>query len=202
MRLVTIHADESCLGNGQGGQTPGGAGGLITVHTQEGLVRRDFWVCHSDTTNNRMAILSAIKSLEYLSRKGQGCRIVFTSDSNYLVRGMSEWIKGWMAKGWVRTGEPIPNAELWQELVGALGGHEVYWRWVKGHDGHPQNEYANFLATRAAATQTESGGTVESGYDGWLAAERQKGRCGGAEDAFPTAETFRANTIIRSGHSR
>jgi ribonuclease HI len=166
--LVRVWADESCLGNGRDGATPGGAGGLVEVVRGEGVVRRDFWIAEPDTTNNRMAIRSAIEALSALSKP---CEVEFTSDSQYLVKGGNEWLRGWLAKGKLRPGGDIKNPDLWLELAALLEVHRVRFVWVRGHDGHLQNEYANHLATRAAREQTNSGGLIASCYDAWLAGE-------------------------------
>jgi ribonuclease HI len=174
--LVFVYADESCLGNQYKDRArPGGAAGLMEFwHPQKGWVRRDFYLAEPDTTNNRMAIRSATVPLQSLK---QASRVVFTSDSRYLVDGMTSWVHGWAARGWVRKGGEIENLELWKTLMPVAARHEVQWRWVKGHNGHPQNEYANFLATRSAAKQMDSGGLVESGFDAWLREEQAKERC-------------------------
>ena len=174
--LVHIWADESCLGNQyQDRARPGGAAGMLAYeHPTRGWIRRDYWTSEPDTTNNRMAIRSALIPLAAL--KGPS-RVVFTSDSRYLVDAMSRWLHDWKRRGWKRKTGEIENVELWQELAPVAAIHRVEWRWVKGHAGHPQNEYANELATRAAREQTQSGGLVESGFEAWLAKEREtKGR--------------------------
>lgn len=169
--LVQIHADESCLGNqNQNRARPGGAGGLLEVWKDGAWVRRDFWLSEPDTTNNRMAIRSALEGLGLLTRR---CDVRFVSDSQYLVKGASEWIHGWKRRGWKRKAGPIENLELWQALDRLLPRHQVRWEWVRGHDGHPRNEYANHLATTAAKDQTGSGGLVESGFQAWLDEERE-----------------------------
>lgn len=169
---VHIHADESCLGNQfQDRATPGGAGGLVEVWKDGEWVRRDFWLSEPDTTNNRMALRSAIESLQALSRP---CVVHFVSDSQYLVKGASEWIHGWKRRGWKRKGGEIENLELWQALDRAMARHRVKWMWVRGHAGHPRNEYANHLATSAARDQSGSGGLVASGFQDWLESEREK----------------------------
>jgi ribonuclease HI len=115
---------------------------------------------------------------------------VFTSDSKYIVDGMSEWVSGWMARGWKRKTGPIENLALWKEAVEAVSRHEVQWRWVRGHNGQPQNEYANFLATRAAADQTDSGGIRQSEFEAWIAAQ-QTGRLRLKDTApFPDVNSF------------
>lgn len=173
--VVQIHADESCLGNQfRNRANPGGAGGLVEVWRDGRWVRRDFWISEPDTTNNRMAIRSAIQGLGLLKRR---CSVRFVSDSQYLVKGASEWIHGWKARGWKRKKGPIENLELWQQLDRLLPRHAVAWVWVRGHAGHPRNEYANHLATRAAREQDQSGGLVDSGFQAWLDEEREaKGR--------------------------
>jgi ribonuclease HI len=192
--LVAIYADESCLGNGKKGDTPGGAGGLVEYRRPDGgeLVRRDFWISERSTTNNRMALRSAIEGMRALSRKGGRFSVVFTSDSRYLIDGMSDWVHGWARRGWTRKTGPIENLELWKEALEALDAHEIEWRWVKGHVGHAQNEYANHLATRAAADQTASSGLVESGFTDWLTTQRIKGVVKGNPDPFPDPATFKA----------
>ncbi len=155
------------------------------------IIRWDFWISEPDTTNNRMALRSVIEAFAGLSRKGHTFSVVFTSDSKYIVDGMNAWVAGWMARGWTRKAGPIENLALWQEAVAAVEAHEREWRWVKGHAGHPQNEYANHLATRAAAEQTSSGGLVPSAFDEWMAAQKGKAVARGTLDAFPSAEAFR-----------
>lgn len=184
--VVAVYADESCLGNGREGENPGGAAGLIEYRLpRDGtLVRRDYWLSEPATTNNRMALRSAIEALRILSGKGRRLHVVFTSDSQYLVKGMSEWIHGWKRRGWRRSGGAIENVELWQELDAVAQQHRCEWRWVRGHNGHPQNEWANVLAIRAARQQTSSDGAVDSGFEAWLEGEQAKGKCL-APEAFP-----------------
>jgi len=171
---VYIHADESCLGNQfQGRANPGGAGGLLEVWREGAWVRRDYWISESDTTNNRMALRSAIEGLRALARP---CVVRFVSDSQYLVRGISEWLPGWKRRGWRRKTGPIENLELWKSLDEELRRHDVRPEWVRGHAGHPKNEYANCLATTAAKDQTTSGGLAPSGFEAWLEGERERGR--------------------------
>lgn len=185
--LIAIYADESCLGNGREGDNPGGAGGLIELlHPRTGeLTRRDYWLSEPGTTNNRMALRSAIEGLRLIAAKGQAFRVLFTSDSRYLVDGMTSWVYDWIRRGWRRKAGPIENLLLWQELVETARPHQVSWRWVRGHAGHPQNEWANVLATRAAADQTSSAGAVPSGFEQWMAAERAHGRLSLMPDPFP-----------------
>jgi ribonuclease HI len=192
--LLAIYADESCLGNGREGSNPGGAAGVIEyVHAESGnLGRWDYWISEPGTTNNRMALRSAIEALRGISRKGARFRVTFTSDSSYLIKGMSEWVFSWMARGWKKKDGDILNLELWMEAVEAARPHKVDWQWVRGHVGHPQNEYANFLATRAAREQTNSEGIVPSQFDEWLTSERERGRMVAEPQAFPVSDRFRA----------
>lgn len=173
--LIAIYADESCLGNGREGENPGGAGGVVEwLHPKSNEVTRcDYWIAEPATTNNRMALRSVIEAFREISRRGNSYRVLFTSDSKYIVEGMSSWVEGWMARGWKRKTGPIENLELWKQAVEAASRHEVQWRWVRGHVGHPQNEYANFLATRAAAEQTSSGGLRQSEFDAWMAKQKE-----------------------------
>ena len=175
--LIAVYADESCLGNGREGDNPGGAAGLIEClrPASRELVRRDFWISDRATTNNRMALRSVIEAFRILGAKGRRLRVVFTSDSNYVVKGIREWLPGWKSRGWVRKQGPIENLELWKEVDALVARHEVHMVWVRGHDGHPQNEYANDLAIRAARELTSSGGAVDSGFADWLAAKSAKG---------------------------
>jgi ribonuclease HI len=143
-----------------------------------------------------MALRSGIEALRLLSAKGQRFSVVFTSDSRYLVDGMSAWVHDWMKRGWKRKSGSIENLALWQELVEAARVHRVSWRWVRGHRGHPQNEYANMLATRAAAEQSDSGGAVASTFEAWLSAERAKGRMTIEPDPFPDPAHFRMGRAL------
>jgi ribonuclease HI len=171
-KTIYIHADESCLGNQfKNRATPGGAGGLVEVWHDGTWERRDYWLSEPDTTNNRMAIRSGIEALSLLTKP---CAVVFVSDSQYLVKGMSEWLPGWKSRGWKRKAGPIENLDLWKQLDRVASRHNLAWKWVKGHAGHPRNEYANYLATTAASEQTSSGGLIPSGFQSWLDNEREE----------------------------
>jgi ribonuclease HI len=170
---VVVHADESCLGNGTE-SAPGGAASLIEARSGGRIARRDVYISSPDTTNNRMALAGAIATLALLSQKGRRLRVAYVSDSEYLVKGMTEWVPAWRDRGWRRKGGKIENLELWQTLVRVAAPHQVRWTWVRGHAGHPKNEYANDLAMRAAAEQLTSEGTVPSGFLEWL--DRRRGR--------------------------
>lgn len=173
--LVHIHADESCLGNQFSDEPrPGGAAGLIErFDERRGWYRRDYFVSEPDTTNQRMAIRSAVEGLRVLR---QPCRVVFSSDSNYLIQGMTSWIHDWAKRGWRRRRGPIENLGLWVELVKAAGRHQIEWRWVRGHAGNPKNEYVNWLAVQAARLQKRSRGVEESGFSAWLETQQETGR--------------------------
>lgn len=174
--FALVHADESCLRpGGQQGSAPGGAGSLIEVRGKRGIVRRDVYISSPGTTNNRMALSGAIATFALLSQKGTRLRVWYVSDSRYLVDGMNEWVPAWRARGWRRKGGAIENLELWQKLVQATAGHDAVFEWVRGHDGHPKNEYANDLAVRAAREQVHSDGAYPSTFDEWLADRRARG---------------------------
>ncbi len=174
--VAVVHADESCLGNGREGSNPGGAGALIEVRSGKQIARRDLYISAPATTNNRMALAGAIAAFALLSRKGNRLRVVYVSDSEYLVKGMREWVGEWTRRGWRRKGGAIQNPELWQTLVRVTSQHEPVWVWVRGHAGNAKNEYANDLAMRAAGEQLMSDGAVESGFPEWLAARRERGQ--------------------------
>ena len=148
------------------------------------LVRKDFWISDPATTNNRMALHSVIEAFRILSAKGRRLRVIFTTDSNYIVKGMTEWVPVWESRGWTRKGGAIENVHLWKRAVEAVRAHDAEWVWVRGHDGHPQNEYANDIAVRAARELSSSGGAVESGFAEWLASREARGATRGPM-AFP-----------------
>lgn len=172
---VQIFADESCLGNQfRDKANPGGTGGLVEqFRPGEGWHRRDYWSFEPDTTNNRMALRSALDGLGALRRS---CDVVFTSDSQYLVKGMKEWIHGWIRRGWRRKSGRIENLDLWKRLAEVARRHRIEWRWVRGHAGHPKNEYVHHLATRAAEERESSPGLVASDFDEWIQTRIDQGR--------------------------
>jgi ribonuclease HI len=173
---AVVHLDESCLGNGREGPNQGGYAGLIEARTRAGIQRRDFYGHSPATTNNRMALSGATAALQLLGGKGARMRVLMVSDSEYLVKGMRLWAPSWKARGWKRGGGPIENLELWQALVAAAQQHDAQWTWVRGHAGHPKNEYVDGLAVSAAREQKTSPGAIESGFLEWLAAKQVKGK--------------------------
>jgi ribonuclease HI len=140
-----IFTDGACLGN----PGPGGYAAVITIAGEEQIiVGRD-----PTTTNNKMEMTAAIKALETVSKD---LPIVIHSDSQYVIKGATEWLRGWKAKGWRKAdGKPVMNQDLWQQMDALMVGRELTWKWVKGHAGHPENErvdqLANWEAVRAAA---------------------------------------------------
>jgi ribonuclease HI len=176
--VAILHLDESCLGNGREGENPGGGGGLIEARSGNRKIhRRDFYISSPGTTNNRMALSGAIAALQLLARKGTRLSVLIVSDSQYLVKGMREWVPGWIGRGWKRKEGPIENLELWQVLVKSVRMHDdVHWTWVRGHEDHPKNIYADQLAVTAAREQKTSDGIIESGFDEWFAEQRAKGK--------------------------
>ena len=195
--LVSIYADESCLGNGRDGDNPGAAGVLVEYQRRGGgLVRRDLWVSERATTNNRMALRSVSEAMRAIGAKGARFRVCFTTDSRYIVDGMTGWVHGWARNGWKRKTGAIENLELWKDAIRACEGHAMFFRWVRGHSGHAQNEYADYLANRAAAEQTSSGGLVDSAFDEWVAAQAAGRKNVGRPDAFPDGASFTPNASL------
>jgi ribonuclease HI len=195
--VAILHLDESCLGNGREGENPGGGGGLIEISSRRRKIqRRDFFLHEPATTNNRMALKGATRALELLARKGTRLSVLMVSDSQYLVRGMREWVSGWKARGWTRRGGPIENLELWKELDTARAKHDVQWTWLRGHYQHPKNEYADWLAVRAAREQRSSEGAVRSEFSEWLALQQEKGLYAGCD---PDEDFVRLETRVARG---
>jgi len=122
-----------------------------------------------------MALAGAIATLEWLHRQWKYAQVRYVSDSEYLVKGVTEWLPGWKARGWKRKGGEIENLLLWQKLDQARQGLDIHWGWLRGHNDVPKNEYADFLAVRAAEQQERSNGLVPSGFDTWLAQQRARG---------------------------
>jgi ribonuclease HI len=123
-----------------------------------------------------MALIGAAAALQLLGAKGARMRALIVSDSEYLVKGMRLWVPNWEARAWRRASGAIENLQLWQHLVDAARRHDVQWAWVRGHAGHPRNEYVNDLAVDAAREQKSTAGAVESGFLEWLRAKQAKGK--------------------------
>ncbi len=138
MNAVEIYTDGACKGN----PGPGGWGVLLKSAGSE----KELFGGELATTNNRMELLAVIRAFETLNRP---CRVALFLDSQYVLKGITEWLPGWKAKGW-RTAakQPVKNVDLWQALDALVsqGGHEIDWRWVRGHNGDPGNERADALA--------------------------------------------------------
>ena len=147
MMFVKIYTDGSARGNPDG---PGGYGVVMEYTDTKGTLHvKELSAGYKKTTNNRMELLAAIAGLEALNRP---CEVELYSDSQYLVKAFNEhWIDGWIKKGWKRgKNEPVKNTDLWKRLLKAKAPHHVEFIWVRGHDGHPQNERCDTLATTAA----------------------------------------------------
>ncbi len=145
--LVKIYTDGSARGNPDG---PGGYGTILHYTDTRGQLHiREFSQGYQKTTNNRMELMAAIVGLEALTRP---CEVELYSDSQYLVNAFNQhWIDSWVRKGWKRgKNEPVKNTDLWKRLLEAKKPHQVTFHWVKGHDGHPENERCDELATTAA----------------------------------------------------
>lgn len=135
---VTIYTDGACKGN----PGPGGWGALMISGNHE----KELFGGEPNTTNNRMELQAVIQALQALKRP---CHITLYTDSQYVQKGISEWISGWKARNWKTAAKaPVKNADLWQQLDAAAQRHQIDWRWVKGHAGHPGNERADRLANQ------------------------------------------------------
>lgn len=144
---VVIFTDGGCRGN----PGPGGWGALLRFGEHE----KEIYGYDKETTNNRMELMAAIKSLEILNRASV---VSLTTDSNYVRQGITEWMDGWKKRGWKTAAKkPVKNKDLWQMLDKAVARHDVKWYWVKGHSGHEGNERADDLANRA---MDEKGGNL------------------------------------------
>lgn len=140
LTLVRMATDGACKGN----PGPGGWGVVISSGDSEKTLSGG----EKLTTNNRMELTAAIKGLEALKRP---CRVVLSTDSRYVMDGLTKWLPGWQRNGWKTAArQPVKNCDLWQELIAAAAPHTIRWEWVKGHAGHPENERADKLASDAA----------------------------------------------------
>jgi ribonuclease HI len=140
LKHVEIYTDGACKGN----PGPGGWGVVL----KSGTLEKELFGGELGTTNNRMEMMAVIEALTALN---QPCEVTLYLDSEYVRKGITEWIRGWKARGWrTAANQPVKNAELWQKLdsLVASGGHKIDWRWVRGHAGNPGNERADMLANR------------------------------------------------------
>ncbi|MEF3168695.1 MAG: ribonuclease HI [Deltaproteobacteria bacterium] len=151
---VEIYTDGACSGN----PGPGGWGAILRYRGAE----REMSGWSPSTTNNRMELLAAIRALEALNRP---CEVTITTDSQYVMKGMTTWIASWKRKGWLTASrEPVKNKDLWERLDALCAYHKVTWHWIRGHAGHPENERADRLA-RTAIAQGQ-GGEIPPDPDG------------------------------------
>ncbi len=140
MNPIEIYTDGACKGN----PGPGGWGVLLKA----GGTEKELFGGERATTNNRMELMAVIQALTALKRP---CDVTLFLDSQYVLKGITEWLPGWKAKGWrTASKQPVKNVELWQQLDALVqeGGHRIDWRWVRGHNGDPGNERADALANR------------------------------------------------------
>ena len=143
MKQVEIFTDGACKGN----PGPGGWGALLRMGSHE----KELSGSDPDTTNNRMEMLAVIHALEALI---EPCWVELYSDSKYVIDGITKWVHGWKKRGWVNASKkPVRNADLWHDLIEAVARHEVSWHWVRGHNGHPENERVDQLASNAAEAE-------------------------------------------------
>ncbi|RTE65694.1 ribonuclease HI [Amphritea opalescens] len=137
-KKIKIYTDGACKGN----PGPGGWGAVL----QYGEHAKELFGGELTTTNNRMELMAAIEALLVLK---EPCDIVLTTDSQYVRKGITEWLAGWKRNGWKTAAKkPVKNADLWQRLDEQNARHQIEWKWVKGHSGHPGNELADQLANR------------------------------------------------------
>lgn len=138
MKKVVIFTDGACKGN----PGPGGWGAMLRYNEHQ----TEICGGEDNTTNNRMELMAAIEALKALK---EPCDIVLTTDSQYVRKGITEWMVNWKKNGWKTAAKkPVKNADLWQQLDEQVKRHQVEWQWVKGHSGHPDNELADQLANR------------------------------------------------------
>ena len=136
MKKIEIHTDGACLGN----PGPGGWAALL----RHGQVERELAGGEAATTNNRMELMAAIMALEALKAP---CEVVLSTDSQYVQKGIGEWLPNWIRRGWKTAGgDPVKSRDLWERLHAASQRHAIDWRWVKGHSGDPDNERVDALA--------------------------------------------------------
>lgn len=147
---ITIYTDGSCLKNPGG---PGGWGAVINTPSKQILASG----CEPDTTNNRMEMIAALSAVRLAKKVSGKIKITLYTDSQYVQNGMMSWLAGWKRRGWVSsTGSAVLNRDLWEELDRECADLAIDWKWVRGHNGNPNNELANTLAQTAARRQQGS----------------------------------------------
>ena len=140
MKRIELFTDGACKGN----PGPGGWGALLRLGKHE----KELSGGESDTTNNRMEMMAVIRGLEALI---EPCEVAIYTDSRYVMDGMTKWIEGWQKRGWKSASkQPVRNQDLWHELIEAASKHTLEWNWVRGHNGHPENERVDRIASDAA----------------------------------------------------
>lgn len=146
MKQVELITDGACSGN----PGPGGWAAILKF----GKHRKELWGSEKETTNNRMELTAAIEGLRLLKEK---CDVHITTDSEYVLKGITQWIAGWKKNNWKSASkQPVKNQDLWQELDEQVQRHQVKWTWTKGHADHPDNNRCDELAVKASKTQTNS----------------------------------------------
>ncbi len=146
---IEIYSDGACKGN----PGPGGWGALLRWRGHE----KELFGGELQTTNNRMELTAVIRALQSLRRAS---RVVVHTDSQYVQKGISEWLRSWKARGWKTADrKPVKNEDLWRELDALVAQHEIDWRWVRGHSGHPENERADLLANKGVDSVRRPGGS-------------------------------------------
>jgi ribonuclease HI len=147
MKRVEIFTDGACKGN----PGPGGWGALLRMGKHE----KELSGSDPATTNNRMEMTAVIRALQALA---EPCEVILHSDSRYVIDGITKWVHGWQKKGWITSGKkPVLNEDLWRELIAATARHKITWEWVKGHDGHVENERVDRIASAAAEAAGRGG---------------------------------------------
>jgi ribonuclease HI len=140
LKKVTIYTDGACSGN----PGPGGWAALLMF----GEMKREIFGGEANTTNNRMELMATIAALKQLK---EACEVALFTDSKYVLQGYTEWLPGWVKKGWKTADKkPVKNVDLWQELAAAAAAHHIQWHWVKGHSGNTHNDRVDALAVEQA----------------------------------------------------
>ncbi|MBM3762562.1 MAG: ribonuclease HI [Acidobacteria bacterium] len=146
MKQVELITDGACSGN----PGPGGWAAILKY----GQHKKELWGCEAQTTNNRMELQAAVEGLKLLKER---CVVTIVTDSEYVRKGITEWIHGWKRNNWrTASKQPVKNQDLWEQLDHQVNRHEATWKWVKGHADHPDNNRCDELAVMASKTQSSS----------------------------------------------